>query len=178
MFVKLSGGLRLIAQKLSSGLTTGSFPVECYMSLDRKKQIKKYDKTNVYPADGRQRFSDENLIDLSVNLDTLLTQPSDAGSRVTRSKGLIRFYLNLITQTFLLQLPARPCHRQVARGNNNLVHFFIQIVFPLIPPLSVHTSVRFIFLLLTTQLLLLDLTVSCRFLRSEYDAQGVLLLRQ
>ena len=100
MFVKLSGGLRLIAQKLSSGLTTGSFPVECYMSLDRKKQIKKYDKTNVYPADGRQRFSDENLIDLSVNLDTLLTQPSDAGSRVTRSKGWIRFYLNLITQTF------------------------------------------------------------------------------
>jgi len=82
----LSGGLRLIAQKLSSGLTTGSFPVECFMSLDRKKQIKKFDKTHVYPADARQRFSDEDLMHLSMNLDTLLTQPSDAGSRVTRSK--------------------------------------------------------------------------------------------
>merc|ERR1712179_291912 len=82
----LSGGMRLIAQKLSKGLTTGSFPVECFMSLDRKKQVKHFDKSHVYPADRRQRFSDEGLAHLSMNLDALLTQPSDAGSRVTRSK--------------------------------------------------------------------------------------------
>ena len=79
--------MRLLAQKLSKGLTTGSFPAECFMSLDRKKQVKHFDKSHVYPADRRQRFSDEDLAHLSMNLDALLTQPSDAGSRVTRSKG-------------------------------------------------------------------------------------------
>ena len=43
---QLSGGLRLIAQKIPSGLTTGSFPAECFLSLDKRTQIKKFDKNN------------------------------------------------------------------------------------------------------------------------------------
>merc|ERR1711990_1406222 len=80
----LSGGLRLIAQKIPSGLTTGSFPAECFLSLDKRTQIKKFDKNNQYPADKRKRFSNENLADLSENLDALLVAPSDSGSRMSR----------------------------------------------------------------------------------------------
>ena len=37
-----------------------------------------------YPADKRKRFSNENLADLSENLDALLVAPSDSGSRMSR----------------------------------------------------------------------------------------------
>jgi len=80
----LSGGLRLIAQKIPNGLTTGSFPAECFLSLDKRTQIKKFDKNNQYPADKRKRFSNENLADLSEHLDALLVAPSDSGSRMSR----------------------------------------------------------------------------------------------
>ena len=46
LMVQLSGGLRLIAQKIPTGLTTGSFPAECFLSLDKRTQIKKFDKNN------------------------------------------------------------------------------------------------------------------------------------
>ena len=46
MLFQLSGGLRLIAQKIPNGLTTGSFPAECFLSLDKRTQIKKFDKNN------------------------------------------------------------------------------------------------------------------------------------
>ena len=62
---------------------------------DRKQQVKKFDSKNVYPSDGRQRFSDGDLANLSNNLDILLTQPSDAGSRMTRSKGIFRFIFEI-----------------------------------------------------------------------------------
>ena len=99
MLFQLSGGLRLIAQKIPNGLTTGSFPAECFLSLDKRTQIKKFDKNNQvklstefivsiiafqYPADKRKRFSNENLADLSEHLDALLVAPSDSGSRMSR----------------------------------------------------------------------------------------------
>jgi centrosomal protein CEP41 len=82
----LSGGLRLIAQKISSGLTTGSFPPECFLSLDKKTQIRKFDPKNQYPADKRQRFSNEDLSNLSDQLDSILSAPSDISSRYTSNR--------------------------------------------------------------------------------------------
>ena len=40
----------------------------------------------------KQRFSDEDLIFLSDDLDSLLTAPSDAGSRLSKSKSQIGKY--------------------------------------------------------------------------------------
>jgi len=87
----LSGGLRVIAQKLPRGLVTGSLPYEAYQSLDSKKRnVKKFNPKNQVSADMlKQRFSEQDLIFLSDDLDALLTAPSDAGSRLSKGKSQI-----------------------------------------------------------------------------------------
>jgi len=81
----LSGGLRVIAQKLPRGLTTGSMPFEAYQALDAKKRVRKYNPHDKHPSDMlKQRFTVNDLTLLSNDLDILLTAPSDAGSRLSK----------------------------------------------------------------------------------------------
>ena len=97
---------------------------------DRKHQVKKFDSKNVYPSDGRQRFSDGDLANLSNNLDILLTQPSDAGSRMTRSKGsfgLFKARSEIPFQLVTVGGQNQQCRRRVDRGNN--FSFFISLPF-------------------------------------------------
>lgn len=82
----LSGGMRVIGQKLPRGLITGSLPYEAYQALDTKKRIvRRYNPKDKHPADSlKKRFSSDDLAMLSDDLDVLLTQPSDAGSRLSK----------------------------------------------------------------------------------------------
>lgn len=87
----LSGGLRVLAQKLPNGLITGSLPAEAFQSLDAKSKLKsgkvKYNPKNKVPADmSLKRFTHDHLGVLSESLDNLLMAPSDAGSRLSKSK--------------------------------------------------------------------------------------------
>ncbi|CBY38586.1 unnamed protein product [Oikopleura dioica] len=87
----LSGGLRVLAQKLPNGLITGSLPAEAFHSFDGKSKLKsgrvKYNPKNKIPADmNLKRFTHDHLGVLSDSLDNLLLAPSDAGSRLSKSK--------------------------------------------------------------------------------------------
>jgi centrosomal protein CEP41 len=84
----LSGGLRVVAQKLPKGLITGSLPFEAYQAMDSKKRnIRKFNPKDKYPADPlKKRFTNEDLVVLTDELDVLLTTPSDAGSRLSKGR--------------------------------------------------------------------------------------------
>jgi len=82
----LSGGLRVIAQKLPHGLVTGSLPFEAFQSLDsKKKNVRKFNSKDQHPSDmSKARFTMDDLTVLSNGLDALLCAPSDAGSRLSK----------------------------------------------------------------------------------------------
>jgi len=82
----LSGGLRVIAQKLPRGLVTGSLPFEAFQSMDsKKKNVRKFNSKDQHPSDmSKARFTMDDLTVLSNDLDLLLCAPSDAGSRLSK----------------------------------------------------------------------------------------------
>ena len=54
-FFQLSGGLRVLAQKLPNGLITGSLPAEAFQSLDGKSKLKS----------GKNKYNPKNKVSLT-----------------------------------------------------------------------------------------------------------------
>ncbi|KAM9753655.1 centrosomal protein of 41 kDa [Menidia menidia] len=79
----LSGGLKVIAQKFPSGMTTGSIPASCLLSP--KSQNEKKSSTLQQPmqaADRRWRFTSDELAQIQEQLEEIFI-PSNSSSRLS-----------------------------------------------------------------------------------------------
>ncbi|XP_066505462.1 centrosomal protein of 41 kDa [Hoplias malabaricus] len=79
----LSGGLKVIAQKIPEGMTTGSFPISCLQS-PTGTSARKYStpRHTQQPAENKWRFNSEDLGKIQHYLEEVL-MPSETSSRLS-----------------------------------------------------------------------------------------------
>ncbi|KAJ8002730.1 hypothetical protein DPEC_G00161980 [Dallia pectoralis] len=79
----LSGGLKVIAQKFPTGMTTGSFPKSCFPSPTSTAGRKRSTPRQVFlPAENKCRFTSDDLADIQTHLEEMLV-PSATNSRLS-----------------------------------------------------------------------------------------------
>ncbi|KAM9471242.1 centrosomal protein of 41 kDa-like [Clarias gariepinus] len=80
----LSGGLKVIAQKFPEGMTTGSFPTTCLMSLTGhlRRKLAALHRTP-QPAENKWRFTSEDLNKVQHYLEEVLIPSSETSSRLS-----------------------------------------------------------------------------------------------
>uniref|UniRef100_A0A3B4YYP9 Centrosomal protein 41 n=1 Tax=Stegastes partitus TaxID=144197 RepID=A0A3B4YYP9_9TELE len=76
----LCGGLKIIAHKFPSGMTTGSFPASCLPSTTSAKGKKS--SAAQHPAEKRWRFTSDELAKIQEQMEEILI-PSNSSSRMT-----------------------------------------------------------------------------------------------
>ncbi|XP_036376156.1 centrosomal protein of 41 kDa-like [Megalops cyprinoides] len=80
----LSGGLKVVAQKIPEGLTTGSIPAHCLPSPTPTGGRKRPAPPQVsHPAEKKWRFTSDDLGKIQMHLEEVLV-PSDSSSRLSR----------------------------------------------------------------------------------------------
>ncbi|XP_053107196.1 centrosomal protein of 41 kDa [Hemicordylus capensis] len=111
----LSGGLRVIAQKIPEGLVTGSFPASCLSVSQPKTSRRKGTPRQALPppAENKWRFTAEDLQKLQYYLEEEQL-PSDTASRLSRGSSArdakataVRSSQNLPTTNSTVALTAR-----------------------------------------------------------------------